>query len=75
MKQILKRFFLTLISSAFVYFLVLFSFAYFIARESNNVKMLYPNNWDKGLTTPYYISGILSLITFIIQIKKPFRND
>lgn len=75
MKQIIKRFLLSLILSVFVYFLVLFSFAYFIARETNNASMLYPYNWEKGFNTPYYISAILSLVTFIIQIQKPFKNE
>jgi hypothetical protein len=75
MKHIIKRFLLSLISSVFVYFLVLFSFAYFIARETKNAKMLYPYNWEKGFIIPYYISGILSLITFIIQIQKPIKNE
>jgi hypothetical protein len=74
MKHI-KIILLSLISSIFIYFLTIFTFAYIIARENNNVKMLYPNNWDANFKMPYYIAGLLSIIIFIIQIKKPFKND
>jgi ABC-type tungstate transport system substrate-binding protein len=74
MKHI-KTILLSLISSIFIYFLTIFTFAYIIARENNNVKMLYPNNWDANFKMPYYIAGLLSIIIFIIQIKKPFKND
>ena len=57
------------------YFLTIFTFAYIIARENNNVKMLYPYNWDANFKMPYYIAGLLSIIIFIIQIKKPFKNE
>jgi len=74
MKHI-KTILLSLISSIFIYFLTIFTFAYILARETNNVKMLYPYNWDANFKLPYYISGILSIIIFIIQIKKPFKNE
>lgn len=74
MKHI-KTILLSLISSIFIYFLTIFTFAYFLAREKNNVKMLYPYNWDANFKLPYYISGVLSIIIFIIQIKKSFKND
>jgi len=74
MKHI-KTILLSLISSIFIYFLTIFTFAYIIARENNNVKMLYPYNWDANFKIPYYIAGLLSIIIFIIQIKKPFKNE
>jgi hypothetical protein len=74
MKHI-KTILLSLISSIFIYFLTIFTFAYIIARETNNVKMLYPNNWDANFKMPYYVAGLLSIIIFIIQIKKPFKNE
>jgi hypothetical protein len=74
MKHI-KTILLSLISSIFIYFLTIFTFAYILAREKNNVKMLYPNNWDANFRIPYYIAGLLSIIIFIIQIKKPFKNE
>jgi hypothetical protein len=74
MKHI-KTILLSLISSIFIYFLTIFTFAYIIARETNNVKMLYPNNWDANFKIRYYIAGLLSIIIFIIQIKKPFKNE
>jgi ABC-type molybdate transport system permease subunit len=74
MKHI-KTILLSLISSIFIYFLTIFTFSYFLARETNNVKMLYPYNWDANFIMPYYIAGLLSIIIFIIQIKKPFKNE
>jgi ABC-type molybdate transport system permease subunit len=74
MKHI-KTILLSLISSIFIYFLTIFTFAYIIARETNNVKMLYSNNWDANFKMPYYVAGLLSIIIFIIQIKKPFKNE
>jgi hypothetical protein len=74
MKHI-KTILLSLTSSIFIYFLTIFTFAYILARETNNVKMLYPNNWDANFQMPYYIAGLLSIIIFIIQIKKPFKNE
>ena len=74
MKHI-KTILIALISAIFIYFLTIFTFAYILARETNNVKMLYPNNWDANFKAPYYIAGLLSIIIFIIQIKKPFKNE
>jgi hypothetical protein len=74
MKHI-KTILLSLISSIFIYFLTIFTFAYILAIETNNVKMLYPNNWYANFKAPYYIAGLLSIIIFIIQIKKPIKNE
>ena len=72
--KLFKTILLSIFSSIFIYFLLIFAYAYYLARETNEVKYLNPIYWDNKFNTIYILSGIISTLAFIIQIKN-YRND
>lgn len=72
--RLIKTIFLSIISSIFIFFLLIFGYAYYLARETNEVKYLNPIYWDNKFNTIYILSAIISILTFIIQIKN-YKND
>ena len=72
--KLFKTTILSIFSSIFIFLLLIFAYAYYLARETNEVKYLNPIYWDNKFNTIYILSAIISILAFIIQIKN-YRND